>query len=260
MTRTRCLLALALLLCAGSPSFAAERTGVVVLAAASLREAFETAGPAFTARNGMKVTFSFGGSDTLAAQILQGVPADVFASANDAQMQRVAAAQLLASAPRALARNHLVVIVPKRRPGAVARLADLAKPGVRVVLAAASVPVGRYSRTAFADLDGRDGFPAGFAALVERNVVSNELDVKAVATKIALGEGDGGVVYATDVTSALAREVTTIAFPAAAAVEATYPIAPLRDATNAAGALAFIEFILSPTGQAYLKARGFTSP
>ncbi|MDB5039905.1 MAG: modA [Candidatus Eremiobacteraeota bacterium] len=260
MTRTRCLLALALLLSAGSSSFAADRPGVVVLAAASLREAFEAAAPAFTARSGMKVTFSFGGSDTLAAQIEQGVPADVFASANDVQMQRVAAAKLLASAPRALARNHLVVVVPKRGSGAVARFADLAKPGVRVVLAAATVPVGRYSRTAFGDLDGRDGFPAGFAALVERNVVSNELDVKAVATKISLGEGDAGVVYATDVTPALARDVTTIAFPQAAAVEAIYPIAPLRDAPNAAGARAFIDFILSPTGQAYLKARGFSSP
>ncbi len=131
---------------------------------------------------------------------------------------------------------------------------------MRVVLAAASVPVGRYARTAFGDLDGRDGFPTGFAGRIERNAVSNELDVKAVATKIALGEGDAGVVYATDVTPALARDVTTIAFPAAAAVEATYPIAPLREAPNAAGARAFIEFILSPTGQAYLKARGFLSP
>jgi molybdate transport system substrate-binding protein len=260
MKRSGFLWTLALVACISAPSLAADRPTVVVYAAASLREAFEAAAPAFTARSGTSVTFSFGGSDTLATQIAQGAPADVFASANDAQMQRVADAKLLASPARPFARNRLVVIAPKRDAPAVTRLEDLAKPGVRLILAAATVPVGRYARTAFAELAGHGGFPPDFPALLERNVASNELDVKAVATKIALGEGDAGIVYATDVTPSLAAKLTVLPFPPSAKVDAVYPIAPLRDAPNAAGARAFVEFILSPQGQAFLKARGFAPP
>jgi molybdate transport system substrate-binding protein len=122
------------------------------------------------------------------------------------------------------------------------------------------VPVGNYARTAFRKLNGANGYPADFGGFVERNVVSNELDVKAVATKISLGEGDAGVVYATDVTPAIADKVKAIAFPPGAAPEAIYPIAELKSAPNASGARAFVDFVLSPAGQAFLKARGFAAP
>ena len=122
------------------------------------------------------------------------------------------------------------------------------------------MPVGTYARTAFRKLNGQNGFPADFGGLVERNVASNELDVKAVATKIALGEGDAGVVYSTDVTPAVADKVKTIAFPSGAVAPAIYPIAALKGAPNAAGARAFVDFVVSPAGQAFLKARGFASP
>lgn len=250
-----CLLAIA----APRPAPAAAGS-ITVFAAASLREAFDNAAPAFTKRTGMTVTYSFGGSDTLATQIKEGAPADVFVSANEAQMKVVEDAGLVAGAPRTLARNRLVLIVPKRDPAHVGSLRDLARPGVRVVLAAASVPVGAYSRAAFRALQGKPGFPADFAAAVERNVVSNEVDVKAVATKISLGEGDAGIVYLTDVTPQIATNVTTIAFPPGASPDAVYPIAALKGAPNTAGARTFVEFMLSADGQRFLRARGFAAP
>ena len=244
----------------GAPLRAAEQPGVTVFAAASLREAFEAAAPAFTKQTGIKVTYSFGGSDMLVAQLKQGAPADVFASANEAQMKVASDAGLLAEPGRTFVRNRLVVIVPKDNRAKIAAVGDLAKPGIKVVLAAAAVPVGTYARTAFRKLNGAQGYPADFAGAVERNVVSDELDVKAVATKISLGEGDAGVVYATDVTPSIASKVTAIQFPPGAAPEAIYPIAPLKAAPNAAGARAFVAFILSPAGQAFLRARGFAAP
>jgi molybdate transport system substrate-binding protein len=233
--------------------------GLTVFAAASLREAFDAAGAAFTQQTGTPVTFNYGGSDTLAAQILQGAPADVFGSANEAQMKKVAAAGLLAGGASTFARNRLVVIVPKANPANVAGPIDLARPGVKVVLAAPTVPVGGYARAAFAKMSGRNGAPADFAAAVEKNVVSNELDVKAVATKISLGEGDAGVVYTTDVTPTIAATVDVITFPPDTAPDAVYPVAVLKSAPNAAAAQAFVDFILHG-GQSYLRARGFLAP
>jgi molybdate transport system substrate-binding protein len=236
-----------------------SRGAITIFAAASLREAFEAAGSAFTKKTGIAVAFDFAGSDTLAAQIAQGAPADVFASANETQMKKVADAGLLAGPSTTFARNRLVIIVPKANPGNVKTAADLGRPGVKVVLAAPTVPVGSYARTTFAKMNGLNGAPADFAAAVEKNVVSNELDVKAVATKISLGEGDAGVVYATDVTPDVAATVEVLQFPAGVAPDATYPIAALKAAPNAAGAQAFVSFVLGD-GQAFLKARGFLAP
>jgi len=261
MKRSSFVVAVALAVAAVAPAGAATSGGAItVFAAASLREAFEAAAPEFTKQSGVAVTFSFGGSDTLVTQIEQGAPADVFASANEAQMKIAAGAGLLEAPARTFARNHLVVIVPKDNPAKIGGLADLAKPGVRLVLAAATVPVGTYARAAFRKLNGRNGYPSDFAGLVERNVVSNELDVKAVATKIALGEGDAGIVYATDVTPTIAGSVKSIAFPAGASPDAVYPVAALKSAPNPAGARAFVDFVMSPAGQAFLNARGFASP
>jgi molybdate transport system substrate-binding protein len=254
-----CALAAALCL-TSSPLGAADQPALTVFAAASLREAFEAAAPAFTKQTGIKVTYAFGGSDMLVTQLKQGAPADVFASANEAQMKAASDAGLLAEPAHTFAHNHLVLIVPKENPAKIVTLADLATPGVKVVLAAASVPVGAYARKAFRKLSGAPGYPADFGAVVERNVVSDEIDVKAVATKIALGEGDAGVVYATDVTPNVTAKVRTIPFPSGAAPEAIYPIAPLKAAANAAGARAFVAFVLSPAGQAYLRARSFAAP
>jgi molybdate transport system substrate-binding protein len=252
-------LGFALALAAPLGAGAAPGDHITVFAAASLREAFEAAGPAFTKKTGTTVTYNFGGSDTLAAQIAQGAPADVFASANDAQMKKVVDGNFAAAAPKTFARNRLVLIVPKANPAGITTVAGLAKPGAKVVLAAATVPVGNYARTTFKKMSGSAGYGADFADAVEKNVVSNELDVKAVATKISLGEGDAGIVYSTDVTPDIASKVTAFAFPAAPSPDATYPIAALKSSQNAREAQAFVDFVLGD-GQAFLKARGFIAP
>jgi molybdate transport system substrate-binding protein len=237
------------------PVSAADKPVVTVFAAASLKGALEVAAVAFTGSSGYPVRFSYGGSDALAAQLLQGAPADVFASANEAQMKRALDGGVVL-APRDFARNRLVVIAPAN-DNTVTALADLGKKGAKVILAAPSVPVGSYARRAFANLAKSAAFGAAFAARVQANVVSEETDVKAVTTKIALGEGDAGVVYATDVTPALAPKLRVLRFPAGSAPEAVYPIAVTKNAPNAAGGRAFVDFITSAAGRAFLKARGF---
>lgn len=233
---------------------------ITVFAAASLTQAFNAAAPAFTKKTGIAVNFNYGGSDTLATQIKQGAPADVFASANLVQMKIVSDAGLVTGTPKTFAKNRLVLISPKGAPMKFTSPADLAKPGAKDVLAAATVPVGSYARATFGKLSGTPGYPADFAAAVQKNVVSNELDVKAVVTKISLGEGDAGVVYSTDVTSTVAPKLDVVGFPAAVAPDIEYPIAALKNAPNAKGAQAFVDYIVSPEGQAFLKARGFISP
>ena len=122
------------------------------------------------------------------------------------------------------------------------------------------MPVGGYARQTFAKLNGNDGYPGNFAAAVEKNVVSNELDVKAVLTKVSLNEGDAGVVYATDVTPSVAPKLDVFSFPADVAPDIEYPIATLKSANDAKGAQAFMDYVLSSDGQAFLKARGFIAP
>jgi molybdate transport system substrate-binding protein len=240
------------------PSIAQTPDKITVFAAASLTEAFNAAGPAFTKKTGTAVTFNYGGSDTLATQIKQGAPADVFASANLTQMKVVADAGL-AGTPKTFAKNRLVLVTPKG-DSAVTSVADLAKAGVKVVLAAPTVPVGGYARSTFGKMAGHESYPPDFVAAIEKNVVSNELDVKAVVTKISLGEGDAGVVYSTDVTPSVASKLNVTPFPAAYAPDIEYPIATLKNAPDPKGAQAFVDYILSPDGQAFLKARGFISP
>ncbi len=254
------LLALAVALpvsVAGNAFAAAPTSSITVFAAASLREAFTAAAPAFTAKTGVNVVFNFGGSDTLETQIESGAPADVFASANQTQMKKAVDDGMIAGDPQVFARNRLVVIVPKDNPAKIASVADLARKGVKVVLAAATVPVGNYARVAFANLAKQPAYGADFVSRVQANVVSEEVDVKAVATKVSLGEGDAGVVYTTDVTPALAPSVAVLAFPPNAAPEAVYPLAVVRASKNADAARAFLTFVLSPEGQGYLKQRGF---
>ena len=240
------------------PAGAQSPGSITVFAAASLTEAFNAAAPAFTKKTGVNVKFSYGGSDTLATQINQGAPADVFASANLTQMKAVAAD--ITGSQKTFAKNRLVLVAPKDDAVKVASPADLAKPGVKVVLAAPTVPVGSYARATFAKLSGQNGYPADFPAAVDKNVVSNELDVKAVVTKISLDEADAGVVYTTDVTPSVAPKLNVFPFPATVAPDIEYPIAVLKNAPDPKDAQAFVDFITSPEGQGFLKARGFLAP
>ncbi len=242
--------------CGGSgttPSGTPAPAEIVVFAAASLTEAFNEIGPAFGAANGgAKVIFNFAGSQQLAQQIGQGAPCDVFASANKKQMEAaVASGRIEPDTARSFVRNRLVVAVPKDNPGKVTDLKDLAKPGLKLVLAAKEVPVGQYS------LEMLD--KAGLAGDVTKNIVSYEQDVKAVLAKVSLGEADAGVVYASDVTSASKDKVSQIEVPDAVNVIADYPIAALKDSKHAELAKKFVEYVRSSSGQTVLVKYGFTS-
>ena len=231
---------------------------LTIFTAASLTEAFKEMGDNIEQANpGTKVTFNFAGSPTLRTQLAQGARADVFASADEPNMQGAQKEGTIASEPRLLVRNQLVAIVPAANPAQVIRLQDLAKPGVKLVLTNKEVPVGNYSRQALAKMSQDAAFGPDFATRVLANLVSEETNVKQVVAKVQLGEADAGIVYSSDVTPAVRGAVKVLAIPEPFNVIAQYPIAVVRDAPNAAGARAFIDYVLSPAGQAILTKHGF---
>lgn len=241
------------------PNAPSGPTELIVFAAASLTEPFQEIGREFERANpGVRVTFNFGGSQQLAQQLVQGAPADVFASANDRQMgAAIAARRVGTDSAHTFVRNRLVVVVPKENPGHVASLDDLAKPGLKLVLAAKEVPVGQYGLEML-DKAGRQAEARpGFKEAVLANVVSYEQNVKAVLAKVLLGEADAGVVYTSDISKDAAAKVSRIDIPDAANVVASYPIAVVEDTAHAAAALRFVDFVRSPAGQSVLARYGF---
>lgn len=232
---------------------------LTVLAAASLAESFGELGKLFEAQNpGVKVEFSFASSQQLATQLEQGAPADVFASASKKYMDTAVKVGRVNEADSAVfAKNRLVVIVPKGNPAGIKMLKDLAKPGLKLDLADKAVPVGQYSLE-FLDKAVKDAaFGASFKDDVLKNVVSYEENVKAVLTKVQLGEADAGIVYVTDITLAAADKVEKLDIPDALNTIATYPLAPVADSKNADLAKAFTAMVLAPEGQAVLAKYGF---
>lgn len=226
-----------------------------VFAAASLTEAFTEIGAAFEAANpGVTVTFNFAGSQALRTQIEEGAPADVFASANTKEMDALVAGSLAAAeAPQVFLTNRLVLILPADNPGELTTLEELARPGVKLVLAAEEVPVGNYSRQSLEKMNSAYG--ADYKDKVLANVVSNEDNVKQVVAKVQLGEADAGIVYSSD--AAAAPDLKFIEIPAEWNVVAEYPIAALSGSENAELAEQFIAFVLSDEGQSVLSKWGF---
>jgi molybdate transport system substrate-binding protein len=213
-----------------------------VFAAASLTDAFTQLGGDFKAAHpGVKVTFSFAGSNDLVTQVRQGAPADVLATADSKNMD---AAGDLAGVPQAFAGNRLVIAVAPGNPEHITGLADLARKDLKVVLAAPEVPAGKYAEEALAK--------AGITV----EPVSLEVSVKGVVTKVALGEADAGVVYVTDIAAA-GGKLDGIAIPDGQNVLATYPIAALAASANPDDAKAFVDFVLSPEGRQVLAGAGF---
>ena len=237
---------------AGPAAATSSADTVRILAASSLTEAFREIAAGFEAENpGTKVEVSFAGSQVLRTQIEQGAPADVFASADREHAEALVRAGLLGPT-RVFARNALVVIVPAEA-AEVTSLADLARPGIRLVLAGPAVPAGRYAAEALRRLDAAGTFGAGFSARVRSNVVSEETNVRAVLSKVVLGEADAGLVYATD--AAAGGRVRVIDLPVG--VVAEYPIGVVAGTRVPVAAAAFVDRVLGERGQAILRRHGF---
>ncbi len=236
------------------PAAAAPRT-LTVFAAASLSYAFEEIGKSFEANNpGVSITFNFGGSQALRTQIEQGASADVFAPANQKEMDALMKGNyVIAETSEVFLNNQLIVVMPANNSAGLTALVDLANPGLKIVLADKEVPVGNYTLQVLAKLDTALG--AGFKDKVVANVVSYENDVKQVVAKVQLGEADAGLVYTSDTVAA--PELKKIEIPAENNVIAEYPIAMLAQAADAELAQAFIDFILSADGQSILAKWGF---
>ena len=230
---------------------------LIVSAASSLTEVFTDTARAFEARYpGVKVTLNFASSAALATQINEAAPGDVFASADKVQMD-VVKVERKAAPGAVFALNRLVIAKPKGST-AVATYADLAKSGLKLVLAADGVPVGNYSLQSLAAADKSAAFGAGFQAKVMANVKSREANVRTALTKVQLGEADAAIVYSTHIASA--PEVEAVSIPDAYNVTAEYFIAPLTAGRNATAGTAFVAFVRSIEGQAFLTKRGFTVP
>ncbi|GAB2967739.1 molybdate ABC transporter substrate-binding protein [Saccharothrix stipae] len=221
---------------------------ITVFAAASLTGTFTRLGEDFEAANpGVEVVFNFGGSSGLAQQIGQGAPADVFASASPETMAQVVDAGGTAAEPVTFARNRLAIAVPPGNPAGVTGLADFGDADAKIALCAEQVPCGAAAKRAFE------------AAGVTARPDTVEQDVKAVLTKVRLGEVDAGLVYRTDVRSA-SGQVEGLGFPEADRTVTDYPVAPLARARNPAGARAFVDHVRSERGRAVLAEAGFEAP
>ncbi|MDI2128877.1 molybdate ABC transporter substrate-binding protein [Yinghuangia seranimata] len=217
---------------------------ITVLAAASLTAAFNDAGAAYTKNHkDQNVKFSFAGSQELAAQVKQGAPADLIATADTKTMDGLAAQVVN---PQVFAKNRLAIVVAPGNPKKINGLADLAKSDVTTVLAGPTVPVGRYARDALTK------------AGVEVKPKSEETDVKAVLTRVRMGEADAGIVYTTDIKSA-GDAVASVDIPDNVNVVATYPVAVIKDSKQTDAANAFAAWLLTPEAQDILKKYGFAS-
>jgi molybdate transport system substrate-binding protein len=236
---------------AGSAGASASSGGlsgpVTVFAAASLTESFGTLGQQFEAAHpGVTVRFNFAASSALAQSIIQGAPADVFASASAKNMKQVLDGGV-ATDSTTFAKNVMEIAVPPDNPGNVTQLADLTKPGLKVALCQAQVPCGATAQQVF---DKQQ---------LTVKAVTLGADVKSVLTQVELGEVDAGLVYRTDVQAAGAK-VTGIEIPAGQNAATSYPIATLDDAPNEAAAAAFVDYVRSADGTTVLTRAGFAGP
>jgi molybdate transport system substrate-binding protein len=234
------------------------RVTLTVFAASSLTESFEDITSEFEAQHpNVDVEFNFAGSPTLRAQLAQGASADVYAAADEENMQAAIADGLAQTPASTFARNRLTIIIPADNPGDVHLLPDLTKESLRIVLAAPDVPVGHYTREALDKIAADESFVPGFREAVLANVVSEEPNVKAVVAKVQLGEADAGIVYVSDVTPEIDEDVDIVEIPLDYNVEASYQIGVTTDAAQPDASRAFIEFVLSDEGQEILEEHGF---
>jgi molybdate transport system substrate-binding protein len=231
---------------------------LVVFAASSLTDSFNQIKADLEKANaGLKITYNFGGSNTLRAQLEQGAKADIFASANQTEMDNALKSNLVADKGATFARNRLVVILPKSNPAKIQTLQDLGKSGVKFVTAQKDVPVGGYTLQALDKMSKDPAFGADFSQKVQANFVSQESNVKQVVAKVQLGEADAGVCYLSDISPSVIKDLTTLEIPDQFNTLATYPISVLKSASNPAAAKVFLDYVLGEKGQAILKANNF---
>lgn len=232
---------------------------VIVFAAASLTEAFTEIANQFEINHpGTKVIFNFAGSQQLAHQLSQGAPADVFASANQRQMNAaIETGRVNEGNQQSFAGNKLVIAYPKNNPGKLYSLSDLAKPGLRLVIAAKGVPAGQYAEAFLEAAAQHEHYGLSFSDSVLDNIVSYEENVRAVLSKVRLGEADAGIVYTSDLIGDQPDNVAYLNIPDEINMVADYPIAPISNSRVPHLARRFIDFVLSPDGQAILGEHGF---
>ncbi len=230
------------------PSGSAATGTITVFAAASLTSAYIEIGDAFTAENPeTTVTFNFASSSDLVNQIIEGAPADVFASADQTNMSKLTTAGGNAESPTIFATNSLQIIVEAGNPKKISGVADLTGDDLIYITCAPEVPIGRYAAEVL------------MSAGVTVTPSSFEENVKSIVTKVSLGEADAGIVYTTDVIAA-GDQATGVEIPADINVTATYPIVVTAEAPNANGALTFVDFVRGEQAQRILATYGFAAP
>ena len=242
--------------CGGSSgSEGSGESALTVYAASSLTDAFGELKDNFEEENsGTEVRLNFAGSSTLLTQLEQGAPADVFASADEAKMD-AAVSDGLAEAPQTFARNRLTVIIPAGNPAGIESYRDLARPGITLVLAQDEVPVAQYAKESLTKANAV--YARDFSERVLSNVASREADVKAAANRVAVGDADATIVYASDATLDLRERVEVIEIPEELNVVASYPIAFTEDAQSPELAQGWVDLVLSDEGQRVMEKWGF---
>ncbi len=245
---------------AATPTPVAQQTTLTVYAAASLGDAFNETATAYEAQHpGVNIVYNFAGTQTLVTQVEQGAPqADVFASASTKYMTQLSGEGFINNSTIVnFTNNSLAIIVPAGNPANITSINDLAKPGVKIVIGATSVPCGSYTQQLLNKSVNVTGYGQDFATNVRANVVSTEPDVNSIVSKVALGEADAGFVYVSDVPASMQSQVKTIAIPSDVNVIAVYPIGVFQQSKDQADAESFIQFVLSSDGKAILDNHGF---
>lgn len=244
------------------PAAAQENQTLTVFAAASLTDAFTEIADTFKSENpNVEIIFNFGGSSSLATQLVEGgAPADIFASANTKQMQVVVDGERIAGKPVPFVRNRLVLIVPFENTANIESLRDLANERIKLVVAAPEVPVRDYTDAMLEKLAADPEYGEDYRDAVVSNIVSEEENVRQVAAKVALGEADAGIVYRSDVTPDISDLIEMLLIPDELNTLAEYPIAITNDSVNPELAQAFIDFLSSEAGQIILTKWNFLLP
>ena len=254
-------LAVALSACAAPTATTAtparQEAPLIVFAASSLTDVFRELGAAFEANGGPSVTFNFAASTQLRTQLEQGARADLFASADQVQMDRARTAGVIDGPDMTFATNRLVLIAPKTDPPRISGPADLARPGLRIVTSVPDVPIGVYTQTMLDRMSLDPRYGTDFKDRVNASVVSREANVRQIVAKVQLGEADAAVVYRTDVTPQVAPELATFEIADEFNTLASYPIAMVAGSQNVDAATAFVELLRSPAGQAVLARWNF---